>query len=395
MNWVERLIKKRHRLVVGLMSGTSMDGIDSAIVSIKRKVDGIEVKLEEFLCIPYPNSIKKELENINTKLPLHRLSNLNFSIGKAFADAALCVIKKGGFNPSEIDLIGSHGQTVFHNPPSHSPKTSSTLQIGEIDIIAEITGITTIGDFRTRDMAAGGEGAPLIAYVDKMLFGKNKKNIVAQNIGGIGNCTFLNPAKEKIIAFDTGPGNSLIDETIKIWSKGKMTYDKDGEIASSGKVDKQLLKTLMKNEYLKKQPPKTTGKEIFGKNMAKKLYSLVKKGNISLPDLISTLTQFTVESIYFSYTNFLSPVSQIEEVIVSGGGANNPEILKRLAQKLENIEVITSDRYGIPAEAKEAMGFAILANETIEGITCNIPSATGAAHHVPLGKISLGTNSIS
>ena len=391
MNWLNSIISKKVRNVVGLMSGTSMDGIDSALVRIEGSGIDTKVELIDFVTYSYSNRLRYELEEVlNTSVV--KLSDLNFAVGEAFSDATISIIERAGMKPNEIDLVGTHGQTVFHNPPSNQSEFSSTLQIGEPDIIAERTGITTVSDFRPRDMSSNGEGAPLVPYVDYILF-KNKDKIrIAQNIGGISNCTIITPDLADVMAFDSGPGNILLDGVMKIHSAGKEKYDNDGKIAKKGEVDFKVLYNLLNNDYFKESPPKTTGREMFGKNESEKLYKLVENKSLALTDLLATLVQFTVDTIYNAYEDYIFSKWKIDEVILSGGGAYNPVMVEKLAQKITPIELSLSDKYNIPADAKEAMSFAVLANETIFGNPSNLPGVTGARSFSPLGKISIGKN---
>ena len=391
MNWLESILSKEERLVVGLISGTSMDGIDAALVKISGS--GIEtvVRMEDFICREYSDRAKKLLLSQDA-LHTDAVSELNFLLGKEFSAAVFDLVRKNDLKTTDIDLVGSHGQTVFHNPPSLGKNIPSTLQLGEPDIICEDTGITTVGDFRTRDVAAGGEGAPLIPYTDFLLFSKTGGSVVAQNIGGISNCTLVTEELKDMVAFDTGPGNCLIDSVIYISSEGKKSFDEDGALAARGSVIKELFISLMENPYLDLNPPKSTGKELFGKEMAEWLFSLIRGKRFSLPDILRTLVEFTVCSIVSAYEKFIYPRSDIEEVILSGGGARNAFMVSRLREKLAPRRLSFSDRYGIPLDAKEAVGFAILANETVCANRTNIPVVTGARSATILGKISIGKN---
>lgn len=391
MNWLEKIITRKEKLVVGLMSGTSMDGIDAALVKIIGNGPDSKIFLEDFICVPYEKSLKHELLNLHRNSSPGKLSDLNFAVGEEFSAAVIKLIENSCIELDEVDVIGSHGQTVYHNPPSAGNKSVSTLQLGEADVIAERTGITTVGDFRTRDMAAGGEGAPLIPYVDYILFHDEEKISIAQNIGGIANLTVVTSAPEHVIAFDTGPGNALIDAVVGIHNGWEKFYDESGLIASSGKVDSMLLEKLMDNEYFRMGPPKSTGKEVFGMEFAEAAYSIVIQSKMSFEDLVSTLTQFTVETICHAYKTHIFPRYDIEEIILSGGGARNTEMVRRLKENLNGKKISLTDDYGIPAEAKEAVGFAVLANETVAGNPGNIPGVTGASHLLPLGKISIGS----
>ena len=368
-----------------------MDGIDAALVRVCGSGENTEVRIEEFICREYSDAARKLLLSPGS-LNVELVSDLNFLLGQEFSAAVFDLLRKAALKTTDVDLVGTHGQTVFHNPPSLGGTLSSTLQLGEADVICETTGITTVGDFRTRDIAAGGEGAPLIPYVDHLLFSKTGKNVIAQNIGGISNCTLVTGKLEELLAFDTGPGNSLIDSVARLASGGEKSFDEDGAIAEEGSVKKDLLRKLMKNPYFDIEPPKSTGRELFGEEMIARLFSLTEKKHLSLPDLLRTLVEFTVCSIVSAYERFVYPCADIEEVILSGGGARNPVMVSRLREKLAPVRLCLSDDYGIPLDAKEAVGFAVLANETVCGNRANVPGVTGARDSTVLGKISIGKN---
>jgi len=246
---LQSLIDKKDKFVIGLMSGTSKDGIDAALVKLQGKGLNTDIGLVKFICVEYEAEVRSRLDNLSKVCSLKAISELNFVIGNEFAKAALDVISQAGLSPTDIDLIGSHGQTVFHNPPSYKDGTPSTLQIGEIDVIAEETGITTVGDFRTRDIAASGEAAPLVPYLDYLLFRKPGKVSIAQNIGGIANATVVTEELDDVIAFDTGPGNMLMDGVIQLATGGKQKYDRDGRLALAGEVNKELLDKLLSDPH--------------------------------------------------------------------------------------------------------------------------------------------------
>ena len=391
MNWLRQITSKKEKLAVGLISGTSMDGIDAALVRIRGSGEDTEVQIEDFICREYSDAAKKLLLSPGA-LNTASLSNLNFLLGQEFAAAVFDLLRKAALKTTEIDLVGTHGQTVFHNPPSLGQEVSSTLQMGEADVICEATGITTVGDFRIRDIAAGGEGAPLIPYVDYLLFSGTGKNVIAHNIGGISNCTLVTGKFNELLAFDTGPGNSLIDSVVRIASGGVRSFDEDGTMAKKGSVRKNLLQSLMKNPYLDIKPPKSTGRELFGEEMAGRLFSLAEKNGISTPDLLRTLVEFTVCSIVSAYERFVYPSADVREVVLSGGGARNPVMVSSLREKLAPVPLSLSDSYGIPLDAKEAVGFAVLANETVCANRANVPGVTGARDATILGKISIGKN---
>ena len=386
-NFLNKLASKHTLRIAGLMSGTSADGIDVAIIDF-----GVNrLKVLAFDTFAYSDFINKSIWKIfNTaKVNVADVSHLNFAIGDVFADAVIKLCRKSGIALESIDLIGSHGQTIHHDGIGRR-SLRSTLQIGEPAVIAQQTGITTVADFRPADIAAGGQGAPLVPYVDYILFSDKRKNRIVQNIGGIANLTWL-PASGKIndvIAFDTGPGNMVIDRTAYLITKGRRKYDVDGKIAASGIVHQPLLKKLMKHKFLHKPPPKSTGREEFGVKFSDHTYKTAIKAKIPPNDILAAVTAFTAESIIFAYKHFLP--KYIDEVILCGGGAKNPVLVKMLENKLKPVKVTITDRYGINADAKEAISFAVLAAETVRGIVNNVPSATGADRPVVLGKIVPG-----
>ncbi len=387
---LKSLFDKNEKIIIGLISGTSKDGIDAVLVRVSGSGLNTETELINFVCLPYEVQLRKRLEGLDSHCSVGEISELNFEIGRSFAEAALKVVKEAGLNINEIDLIGSHGQTVYHNPPSYNNGVPSTLQIGEADVIAELTGVTTVGDFRTRDLAAGGEAAPLVPYLDYLLFSKRGQVRLAQNIGGIGNVTVIPDDIDKVFAFDTGPGNMLMDKVMGLASNWEKSYDKDGRLAKSGTINSDLFNKLMSHPYFLQEPPKSTGEEIFGLDMALELFSLVNKGAVSLKDVMATLVAFTAESIAQSYEKYVFPSWDISEVIFSGGGCKNPVLMERLKGRLDLLICSESDDYGIPSDAKEAVAFAVLANEVISGNVSNLPNVTGAGRRVPMGKISIG-----
>ena len=397
---IENLIslrKKKSRNVIGLMSGTSCDGIDACLVKIIGNGLSTKVDIIGFETYPYSNEIRELIFKASRKETgtVDKICQLNFTLGKLFADAAVQIAGKVSVPLSEIDIVGSHGQTIYHISSlkeKNDKEVRSTLQIGEPSVIARDTGVTTVSDFRTSDIAAGGEGAPLAPYVDYILFGRDGIGRAIQNIGGISNITFL-PADSdinKIIAFDNGPGNMIIDRFAEIITEGRLPYDKNGELASKGKLNQDLLERLCAHPYLSKPPPKSTGREDFGIQFSDDLYKELREDNIDVHDAIVTITAFTAKSIADSYRKFILPYWKIEEVIISGGGTRNPVLTQFLEDYLVDITISEVDDFGIPSDAKEALAFAILANETICGNPGNIPSATGADESVILGKIISG-----
>ena len=422
MDRIVRLRAKGSLRVAGLMSGTSADGVTVAVVKVgrggtatlgwptgrprpslasasrrdsrNRRACG-DVKVEAFATYPYPPRLRRailELCRAGTA-QLEEVSQLNFILGEVFASALKRLAKESDIALESIDLVGSHGQTIYHGPRGQrfgGRTVRSTLQIGEPSIIAERTGITTVADFRPRDIAAGGEGAPLVPYADYVLFAHRRVTRAVQNIGGIANVTYL-PADAGLdgtIAFDTGPGNMVIDYLVSRITKGRRRYDRGGGLAAKGAVNEPLLAELMKHRFLRRRPPKSTGREEFGWQFAEALYRRGRKRGLPPLDILATATAFTARSIADAYRRFLP--RRVDEVILCGGGARNSTLVKMLREELGSTPVRTTDEFGISAEAKEAVSFAILAAETIRGVANNVPTATGARRRVVLGKIIPG-----
>lgn len=387
---ISRLREKKTRRIVGLISGTSADGVTAVVAEIGSCSMDIEVDLIKHKTYEYPPRLREEVFKlfISETANVEHICKMNFALGEFFAEAANSLISETGFTADEIDLIGSHGQTVWHNPLQGNMagySTSSTFQIGEPTVITMKAGIPVIADFRKADMVAGGEGAPLTPYLDYVLHRDQEKNIVLQNIGGIANLTYLPKDCEisDIIAFDTGPGNMMIDATVKHFSGGANSYDRDGFHAFKGKGNTMLLNELLTHPYYSRLPPKTTGREEFGEEYTWKV--IEKNPEIKQDDMIASLSILTVETIAKSYEDFLPEPA--DQVYVSGGGSYNRYLMKRLEERLNPIQVKAYDELGFSSEAKEALLFAVLANEHIMGVPANIPAATGAKQRVILGTL--------
>ncbi len=417
------------------MSGTSADGIDVALAQISGAPPNLESKLLNHTSLSFPPAVRKEILRVAEQQPISagELSQLNFRLGKLFAEAALLACKRFRISPNNISLLGSHGQTIFHQgkPATYlDAPTASTLQIGEPSIIAALTGITTIADFRPADIARGGQGAPLVPYADYLLYRHPTLGRISLNLGGIANITVI-PAAAKpsqILAFDTGPANMLIDALVQHFTHGRQRFDRDARLAKSGQIDRYLIRSLLRDPYLKQAPPKSTGREYYGQVYVNKLLALGRHRKIRPNDLLYTVTVFTAYSVINALHRFVFPKHKINEIIVSGGGAQNPLIFEQLIMfalsgadplkcfsdvtprkivitrgvpakatrpqatksvpERSRISVVPSSQFGIPEDAKEAYAFALLAYETFHQRTGNLPSATGARRPAILGKIS-------
>lgn len=388
------LRQKKERLIIGLMCGTSVDSVDTALCRIRGSGSTTEVKLLHYLEYPVPAALRQEIFAAfrPESSRVDQLCQLNFAIGELFAEAVNTLLSETGIQNIEIDCIGSHGQTVYHIPERRNfagkPMTS-TLQLGSAAIIAERTGITTISDFRSRDMAAGGQGAPLVPYVDYLIFTHPQKGRILQNIGGIANFTFLPAAArpQDIVACDSGPGNMILDALAQRLLD--QPCDWDGLCAAHGQINRPLLTKLLQLPYLQLPPPKSTGRELFGVQFTENLLQTAMELQLSKEDLLATATAFTAETIIDHYIRCCFTKSSVDEVILSGGGAKNLTLVRMLKQALPQLTWLQPEDFGLRADAKEAVAFAVLANETLCGHPGNLPSATGASHPVILGSITL------
>jgi len=377
------------------MSGTSADAIDVALASISGAPPRLNAKLLNHTSINFPPQLRKEILRVAEQqlISAANLSQLNFRLGEVFAEAALAACRRFRVSPKKIALIGSHGQTIFHQGqpvPYFGRKIASTLQIGEPAIIAARTGITTVADFRPADIAQGGQGAPLVPYADYLLYRHEKLGRVSLNLGGIANITII-PAGAKpaqILAFDTGPANMLIDALVARFTHGRQRYDKNARLAQQGRSIPALLNELMRDPYLKLAPPKSTGREYYGHAYLENILRLGRRYNTKPNDLIRAATIFTALSIVDALNRFVLRKTKIRQLIVSGGGARNPLIMGQISAALPRIQIVPSSQLGVLEDAKEAFAFAILAYETFHGRPSNLPSATGARRPAILGKIS-------
>jgi len=382
------------------MSGTSMDGIDAALVRLAGPPDELRVRLLAFVTVPYPSRLRQQLLDLAGGKPTtaEAISHLNFLLGGLFAEAALKACRCGGVSPQWLSVIGSHGQTVFHQARAtahpHRPpllgsgvatERASTLQIAEPAVIAERTGAPVVADFRTADIAAGGQGAPLVPLVDYLLLRDARQGTVALNIGGIANVTLI-PAGARpkdVVGFDTGPGNMVMDALVRRFTKGRKTYDSGGRLAARGKVLEPLLARALGLPFFKRQPPKSAGREQFGGRFVSR-YFLRPRGARS-SDLLRTAAELTARSIVDALRRFALSTANYDRLIVSGGGAHNGLLLRRLRELLPQLRLDLSDKFGLPVDAKEAIAFAVLADRTLHGLPGNLPSVTGAHRAVVLG----------
>jgi anhydro-N-acetylmuramic acid kinase len=390
---------KPEKLIVGLISGTSADGIDAALVRIRNRLaagmsPADSLQLEAFATFPYPAELREQL--LAASQPgagtVDLICRLNIAVGECFAQAALKIVAQAGRKPEDIDLIGSHGQTIHHLPfaePLASIPTAGTLQIGEPSVIVKRTGIITVADFRPADMALGGQGAPLVPFLDYLFFHSTEHTRGVLNIGGIANLTILKKGGtlDEVVAFDTGPGNMVMDALAEKYF-GK-PFDESGALAAGGKVSEILLNELLRHSYFARPIPKSTGREEFGVAYIAQLVRRATELQLQPHDLLATATAVTTETIARGARFLESQFGKIEEIIVSGGGVHNRTLMRMLQERLAPATITTTTDHGLPGDAKEAILFAVLANETVRGYAGNVPSVTGARAATVLGKICL------
>jgi anhydro-N-acetylmuramic acid kinase len=376
--------------VIGLMSGTSADGVDAALVDVRGTGHDLKITLKAFRTFPYPTAFRERLLQAMTGGTVEDVCHLNGAQGEWFARAALKVLKAAGVSPRRVALIGSHGQTLHHLPkPRREPvigPVRSTLQLGAPAVIAERTGITTVADFRSRDVAAGGEGAPLTPYLHYQLFRHPSRARAVVNIGGISNLTYL-PAGgplQSVRAFDTGPGNMVVDGVVRHVTGGRHQFDRGGQLARAGKVDEGLLRRLLQHPFLRRRPPKSTGREEFGERFVDRFVLLGRLAGLADADVVATATAFTARTIVDAQ-KFLP--RRVAEVFISGGGARNSTLVRMLQEAWEGIPVRPVEALGWNGRALEAVAFAVLAYQHAKGVPCNLPQVTGAKRAVVLGTV--------
>ena len=392
MHPLSSLWEKESRLVIGLMSGTSVDAVDAALVRIYGHGPTTRVEQLSFLTLPFPAPVRQKILSVagGDAVCADELCRLKTLLGILYGEACEALCAQAGVRKTEIDLIGSHGQTIWHNPRPENYLGrcfASTLQIGEEAEIAARMGCPVVGDFRVRDVAAGGQGAPLVPYTEFLLFREEERAVALQNIGGIGNITVIPPHARlaDTVAFDTGPGNMVMDALVMIMTDGAQGYDPEGQMAARGTVSQLLLAWMLEDEYLSRPLPKTTGRELYGRAYVAALREKARALGVSDPDLLATANAFTAESIAVGIRNF-APVYP-ERLIVGGGGSHNLTLLRNLRLALPGCQVMTGEDRGFSSDAKEAVAFAVLANETLFHHCNNAPAVTGG-DPVVMGKLS-------
>lgn len=392
------IAEKPVRRIVGLMSGTSVDGIDVALVELSGEQDAPSVRLLAFEDRPFPDAVRSGIFELfdPVKATVDKLGRMSYVLGELYAEAALSVIREAGLSPSEVDAVASHGQTIWHSPDEVQfcgQSARCTVQIGEGAVIAQRTGLVTVSDFRVADLAASGQGAPLVPFTEYLLYRSAKHTRLLQNIGGIGNMTVLPSgcAPDDVYAFDTGPGNMLIDAVVSAATEGRERYDRGGAMAACGRVDERLLDQLRAEPYYTLPLPKSTGRELFGTQYAERIFAWGREHGLSWEDLAATATELTAWSIADAYERYVLPKYKAAELLVGGGGSYNKTLLGRLAARFERfgVEVKTQEDLGFSSDAKEAVAFAILGDRCLAGLPNSLPGVTGAANASVMGKISL------
>ena len=392
---IMNFFSKNKLKILGLMSGTSCDGLDMALIDISGC--GVQTHFD-FIAGKSKSYTKNQKQKILSMLQpqnsnAYNLSQLNFYLAQLWSDMIIKFLKEVHLTKNQVDLIGSHGQTIWHQPQKQlfiDKHISSTFQLGDPSVLAQLIGIPVIGDFRVADVALDGQGAPLIPYFDWIYFSQFKENILAVNIGGISNFSFI-PANgnfNEVIAFDCGPGNMLIDGAMQLFYN--IPFDRNGALAREGNLSESLFNYIkMKDKFIQSKPPKSTGRELYNETFLTDILEYANDNHIKKTDVVRTFTEFTAYAIFENFNQFISPRSSAETVIVSGGGANNAHLMNVLQKYFETVKVKKTDEFGLDNDFKEAIGFAIFANETIKGNASNMPHLTGADKPAVLGKICL------
>ncbi len=393
---LEAIKEKNEVMAIGLMSGTSADGIDAALVKVAGAGLDTQLELVAFDVLRFSPAVRQRLlQAMGPK----GAGNMEFCLlssylGELFAHACHHISKKANVPLEEVDIIGLHGQTLYHHPKRESMPgfaVTGTIQAGSAAVVAERTGRPVVSDFRSRDMAAGGQGAPLAPYLDFVLYHHRSRGRIALNIGGIANLTAI-PADttlDVIKAFDTGPGNCLMDLAVSRFTKGTLAFDAGGKMASAGKVQPSLLSALLQHPFLAQAPPKSADKAAFGGEFLDAV--LAPHAGLAPNDVVATLAAFTIRTIHSALMEHVLQHARYEEMILSGGGALNPVLVNGLQRAMPKIFITKADDYSIPSKAKEAVMMAFLAHETVMGLSGNVPSATGASRRVILGSVTPGS----
>ncbi len=382
-------------MVVGLMSGTSLDGVDVVLARLSGTGREMDIELLDFISHPYPEPLRALLlkNSEPASSSVLEISQLNVRLAHVYADIVQLLLQKTGRPIDTIDAVGCHGQTIYHVPEAEDcagVPTRSTLQIGDPSTLANLLAIPVVGDFRLADMALGGQGAPLVPYFDFVYFSSPDESRALLNLGGIGNLSVL-PAgadPEEVVAFDTGPANMVIDALMQhFWEK---PFDAGGDTAASGEVQPGLLELLLEDDFYRKPPPKSTGREYFNREYVMRMLALAEQQGIRrAEDVLATAAALTIETVARAYLNFIAPRTQVKRIIVSGGGVHNRVIMDGLCNRLKPVQVESVKTFGLDPDAKEALCFAVLAHETFNGMPSNVPRATGASRPTILGKICL------
>jgi anhydro-N-acetylmuramic acid kinase len=393
MSDLQRLAAKPERTIVGTMSGTSTDGYDMALTRISGTGASMRVELVASRSVPLPDKLATEIFAFYppNRVSMRRVLQLGLRLAEQHAAWIAEFVTEQNLSLADVDLIAYHGIALYHGSRDRG-RMPGHLEIGDPAVIAERTGCTVVAQLRTRDIAAGGEGAPLSPYADWILFRHELIGRAVQNIGGIANVTGIKPGAtlDDLIAFDTGPGNIILDGMVSTWTNGRSRFDRDGEIAATGTVNHELLAELMRTPYLRRPLPKSTGREVFGERFVASLMARSAELGLRFEDALATATAFTVETIAYHYNRFLTPQFRIDEVIIGGGGQHNRTLVRMLRELLGPIPVRMHGEFGIDGDIREAVYWAMLANETVQGRPGNVPAVTGATRPVVLGHIIPG-----
>lgn len=380
-------------LVVGLMTGTSADAVDAALVRFRGPGLAATADVVAYRERPFAEPLRREVLEVagGDVLPLERLMRLDAELGEAYAETVADLLRQAQVRAADVSAIGSHGQTVRHLPRAANGGRALTLQTGSAAVLAERTGITVVSDFRTRDTAAGGEGAPLVPVADWWRFRSERESRVLLNLGGMANVTHLprGAGLDRVVAFDTGPGNAVLDGLMRVSTGGLAHHDDGGQLAAHGRVNEGLLEELLADPFFQAEPPRSTGRERFGDAYAARLREIGEQLGLSLEDLLATAAELTAVTVADAIGRFLSPRG-VDAVYVSGGGVRNATLMVALRRRLDGVTVKKLDELGVAAESKEALAFALLAHLTLSGEAGNVPGATGAARPVVLGHITPG-----